>query len=270
MIFPSSPVWGSVAGVSIPARNDVQGIGLSVFDNTAFWGSAGRLQTVAVRSFSPSGPTIHEWTHRWGIYLSPSLGFQNCSGGHLGVIGVGTGQLGGFDPSTLIDNGNSTYTVSSFFPGGNGGDSATYSMLELYLLGLAGSTEVPSTLVPRNVDCASLIYANGKTTFRATGIDVISINDIVALHGPRIPSAAESQRLFRAAFVVVSDRPLNGAEMAFFNVQATLFGRATGEGSVNSFAQASRGRAEMVTVLPFIFADGFESGDTGAWTWPYP
>jgi hypothetical protein len=80
-----------------PVRNEIDGLGLSLFDRTASYGSAGRLQGV-VHVFEPPGATSavgsypllsHEFEHRWGFYVSmpgpmaagrrPSMPTGRCS-----------------------------------------------------------------------------------------------------------------------------------------------------------------------------------------------
>ncbi len=252
MMFPESPAVRGSFGTATQAQNQVQGIGRSIFDNTAFWGSARKLGSVMCRNFGNNGPTLHEFMHRWGVSLSTSLGFQQCAGSHWGIAGVGKSQLGGFDPATLIDEGGGEYTVGYFGSIANGGDSVNYSMLELYLAGLASPDEVPDFPMPQNVDCNSLVCDDPSCTrirFSADAVVNTSVDSIITAHGARIPDWTVAQKDFKAALVVFSQYPLNGSEMAYYNIQSADFGGPDGAGFPKSFAEATLGRGSMDTFM---------------------
>ena len=239
--FPESPVIAGAHGFSTLVNNDTEGIGRAQFLQAPLYGSAERLQHVAALNFADNGPILHETLHRWAVYLDDAFGFMDLHWGNVGA----DGQLGGFDPATLVDNGNGTYAVGRYGLNGNGGDSVPYSAIELYLMGLLGPHHVPAIPVLRN---PSRLGSDGvNVVYSASGVDNVTIDDIIARHGPRIPVAGESQSDFRGAFVIVSQRRLTAAEMSFFNVQAQLFGAPEGDGRAFSFAEATGGRATMDT-----------------------
>ena len=63
-----------------------------------------------IHYYVTSGPMLHEIMHQWGNY------FFKYDSGHWGVSGVGGGQLGGFEPSTLMSKDNLTtgdYKIST-------------------------------------------------------------------------------------------------------------------------------------------------------------
>ncbi len=249
LVFPAMTAVRGNFGVAVQIKNDTQGIGQTPFDATAGWGSDGRLGSVVARNWDNSGPTLHELLHRFAVDLSPSLGFQNCTGGHWGVAGVGEGQLGGFDPSTLVDNMDGTYTVESFSGFANGGDSVPYAPIELYVAGLIPSEEVPDMTMPQTLNCGSLSCNSTECTFAASGLATTTIDDVIAFHGARVPDAAVSQKSFATATLVVSQYELNGAEMAFFAKQSSDLGLPTLAGSLYSFEEATGGRATMNTTF---------------------
>jgi hypothetical protein len=252
MMFPESPAVRGSFGTATQAQNQVQGIGRSIFDNSTFWGSAGKLGSVMCRNFGNNGPTLHEFMHRWGVSLSSTLGLQQCAGGHWGIAGVGESQLGGFDSTTLIDEGGGEYTVGYFGRIANGGDSVNYGMLELYLAGLASPDEVPDFPVPLNVDCNSLACDDPSCTrmrFSADAVVNTSVDSIITAHGSRIPDWTTAQTDFKAALVVFSQYPLNGSEMAYYNIQSADFGGPDGAGFPKSFAEATLGRGSMDTIM---------------------
>jgi hypothetical protein len=76
-----------------------------------------------------------------------------------------------------------------------------YSYLDLYLMGLVPAAEVPDFfllkhLVPVGKD------TNGHPIFKAERTKV-TIQDVVAVEGPRLPDVDRSQRKFNTGIVVV-------------------------------------------------------------------
>jgi len=127
-----------------------------------------------------------------------------------------------------------------------------YSMLELYLAGMASPDEVPDFVVPQNVSCNSLICTDPSCTrmrFAAESLVTTSVDSVIAEHGSRIPDWTIAQKDFKAAMVVFSQYPLNGSEMAYYNIQSVDFGGPAGAGFPKSFAEATLGRGSMDTVM---------------------
>ena len=203
-------------------KNDVQGIGEPLFSNTGRWGSPGRLQGVIgfryVGYASPEeqewtpigrGPGLHEVMHRWANFAVPTV-----DGFHWGFSSA-NGILGGFDIALLEDHGSGQYTAGWFNTNGTAG--IPYSPLELYLAGLAPPEEVPDLWVAEDgewlVDSEGnrRLAPNGYPFFTASRIRTLTIEDIIAEHGPRIPDFAQSQRDFRAAVILLvnEDHPAN-------------------------------------------------------------
>lgn len=67
-------------------KNDVQGIGLDLFDHTTEFGSSGKLQGVyfLYKNNIDNGPVIHEMFHRWANWAVP----QNYGGHWDSVQGI--------------------------------------------------------------------------------------------------------------------------------------------------------------------------------------
>lgn len=157
------------------------------------FGSASRLKSVNVlpaRSNIINGATLHELAHTWGNDILPGWGFipsgqenadvfqcgsgvGNSRGGHWGIMYPG-GQLGGFQRKNLreengyyyVDQGFSSHTNSN----GNG-ENGQYSMLELYLMGLAMESEVGEIKIFENptdfyFERQSVQLPNGSTDFQ--------------------------------------------------------------------------------------------------------
>ncbi len=125
---------GMPTGEFTHARNDVEGIGLSLFDNTADFHSDGKLQGISFLyrkkylSTSAYGPILHEMTHRWANWVVPSS-YPGHWGNELGIVG----QLNNV--------------------------SANYADIELYLMGLMDSAEMTD---PASLNAYALIPADQK------------------------------------------------------------------------------------------------------------
>lgn len=269
VLMPGAHVPAGFRGAYLSARNDVSGIGRAIQDDSAAWGSDGRLQSVLPLSFSSAGPVLHEINHRWGMYIGQTLGFQQCAPVHMGVAGVGCGAIGGFDPATLVDNGDGTWTVDGacYTSGGSPVDSLPMNPLNLYLAGLIPPSEVPPMPVPVNVDCASVRqdFATNTITFAADGMVTRSIDELIAEAGPRVPDHTASQRDFALAWVVPMNRRPTDSEAGWFEARAEYLGReAEGDRAFRlTFWEHTGGRATLdtrVDVHAFgLFGDDFES-----------
>ena len=87
------------------------------------------------------------------------------------------------------------------------GAVSRYSKLDQYAMGLAAASDVPPFFYvegPANMSQQKEKDSAPQTgvTFVGTRRDVL-IEDILAIHGPRVPSAAESARIHRQAFIYV-------------------------------------------------------------------
>jgi hypothetical protein len=247
VVRSSLPLSNNLHGRSINVRNDITGIGLRQFDDSEEFGSAGRLQSAIFINFSLQGPLVHEIAHNWANFLSLFSG--RLFGGHWGYSDV-QGVLGGHATS-VIDLGGGEYAV----PGNSTSSSwaGSYSMIELYLMGLVPATEVPSHQVlvrPRSFRFED----EGQTRIvAAERLDTVTIADVIDSQGPRLPSYEDAQRSFRMATVVVSDRPLSPLELTYHERQAEWFGSDHDSG--NAFAAATGYRATMDTrLVPSITA----------------
>lgn len=250
---PLNPLGGTLA-FEINVKNEVQGIGLDRRDDSAAWGSAGRLESVVfmdavdpyleVDGFEILG---HEVAHRWLAHLRFKDPAGASSGALLGRGGVHWSFFFDTDASVMegndiADAGGGRFQTVDF--------TRRYSPLDQYAMGLRGPEEVPP-----------FFYVEGADNFRPnrpykfssspeagvsfTGLRrSVRIEDVVAAMGPRIPDAAHAPRFSRVAFVLVSDAtapatPARTAGMARI--------RARFEGL---FREATDGRGRVDTSLP--------------------
>jgi hypothetical protein len=140
--------------------------------------------------------------HHWGNHLDPALGFGRekvCDcGPHWSLTGV-FGQLGGFDPKSLVgldpegvtppdctldpDRNAIDDETSAFTPGTNTFLGLVHAPLELYLMGLVSASELPTSfpvVLDGRFDGAVAIIA----FLVGTGIGQISTSDSVGRHSP--------------------------------------------------------------------------------------
>jgi len=194
------------AGSSSGVKNAVQGIGLSLFNSTAAYGSAGRLRSIIQLYFKHTGPMSHEIFHTWGVFGFQAFGMVSSVGGgtHWGALASGTNStVFGFPPtlSSLTQNAGGNYCG----PFGSG----RVLPLELYLMGLAPASDIGTYQYVSNSVFAG--FNCGGYEFTGTGIGVLDGPKIISTFGPRVP-AYPDQNSFRAAVLVLSDRPLVAAE----------------------------------------------------------
>ena len=221
-------------------RNAVQGIGLTAFDRGASWGSRQRLlgyTVFPILSYFDMGELAasHELGHQWLQFLDvPALhGVKPhwpASTLAYGVMGYQT-QLQGLElPFTIDHIGGDEYRWQGMPP------ASRFTDMDLYLMGLLPPAEVKPHFVPREDrrPCAGC----------DTGpVDVVTVEDVIRRHGHRLPDHTTSQKHFRVATIVVSDRPLSTREMSF----------------LDHFAA----RGEAKTPLPF--SSGLVSGTSLPW-----
>jgi hypothetical protein len=234
--------------------NNVEGTGVDVFDDSSDFGSAGKLKSLIQLTqitFLLSGPTSHEILHNWGNFVIPTEAVNDfgtnltssAMGGHWGFTGGNTkGQLGGFDQTTLVDNGNGSYTVGTFGVNANGANSIPYNDIELYLMGMIPLSAVAPfdgfttiTSLTNNGNDTWTFEATTKTSYTPTSLNTLLDN--------RVPSYTTAQKDFKALVLVITDAPLTTAEWDLIELQAELYSRTSDDGfsTLYNFWEATRG-----------------------------
>ncbi len=195
-------------------RSSVQGIGLAPFNNGAFYGSPGRLlgfvdmPALAQMETDPLQPGFettlnalaHELMHQWGCFVH----LRNPDGSL-------SNELLGLDLahwSFLLDSRASVMYGNQWQDNGDGSFTSTavrrfYSPLDLYLAGFYDASEVPPFLVITSPGTAAAQLPALGTTVSGTGRQV-SVADVIAAEGPRVPPAAQAQHAFKAAFIFLT------------------------------------------------------------------
>ncbi len=200
-------------------RNDVQGVGISIHNNSAQFGSAGRLKGCSVfpmpSMYDGGGQAYnHETGHQWICFLSgtPLGGTAHFAKGSAAVNVMGfsvTAGVGGNYTYTFTPNGSGGYLVGPDAPLVR----ARFNDLELYLAGLIPPTEVGPhfALVNQNQNIVA------GQTLQANEVTPVTVNDIIAAKGARVPNSMNSQKTFRSATVVLSDTLLDPYSLSLYD-----------------------------------------------------
>ncbi len=213
---PASAVY---SGRSFLVSNFDQGLGIPQFENWSDWGVTGSLRSVmhfpSIESFVV-GPKLHELAHAWGAFV---LEGDEASGqrGHW-AFSSANGQLGGFDrqylrylgpvgscPQAFAASRSPLDPANPFFSaGGYGGDDMPYSLIELYLMGLADASELPATTI---VMPGAYYIETGSLQFCApNGFREYPTREwLQGRYGPRVPDAFNSQFSRNLLVVKVGD-----------------------------------------------------------------
>lgn len=150
----------------------------------------------------------HEMGHRWAAFVSAKVGSETIP---LGPTHWARGLqapvafpyrrpteasiMGG---GVWLDNFDGTFTQldDDYYVPATG-----WSYLDLYLMGLISPAEVPDFFILRNLVPAGK-DANGHPMFKADRTRV-TIQDVIAAEGPRLPGVDKSQREFNTGIVIV-------------------------------------------------------------------
>lgn len=249
VIFPSFPVAHpdeNTLGTHSHVRNQVSGIGLGPIDVGADYGSGSRLKGVIhVDSLVPGSPAAshdgalgiiaHEVAHQWSGRVTLS---------DVELLGHTDAHW-----SFFLDTQGSVLYGAGWTPNEDGTFTShdtrlRYSPLDLYLMGFLRSDEVPPMALIEGAtdhdrtDIPPLSPVTVEGTQR-----IISIDDLIFENGPRIPDFADSQKEFRAAFVIAHEP---GAQPT---AAQTSFVDAVRQDWAMRFFVLTQGRAIMQTEL---------------------
>lgn len=218
-----------VAGLHTPVRNDVQGVGLPLFNRAGEFGSAGQLKAyIDLRALSPDaqGTTVeattsllaHEVAHQWTGHVKYRLAGESQLRSDL--LGRDAAHW-----SFFFDSDGSVLYGSDWGPDSPGHFSAVrsqtrYSDLDLYLMGFLSPLEVgPLTLLAPDGTSphqATDLPPPVGTRIRATA-QPLSVEDIIRAESDRKPAMSRSQKGFRAAFILLTPpgAPATTAQVQF-------------------------------------------------------
>ncbi len=200
-------------------KNEIRGIGVDVYDIASEFGSAGTLRSVVAMDALtkyPDDPTARllgqnntlsllgqESGHRWLVFFQ----FRDANGNRSTSL-LGRDQA---HWSFFVDSDGSVMEGNDWEDKG-GGTFVTrdpvrrYSRLDQYAMGLVRDGDVPSFFY---IDSPANTNKQPESAPVAAGVQVIGtrrdvlIQDVIAAMGARSPSAAESPRVHRQAFIYV-------------------------------------------------------------------
>ena len=205
---------GDALATHLGVQNQVKGIGMPIFDNTAFFGSKGKLQgyidmaalnRYVTNPFDAGFDTVlqvfaHEFMHQWGSKVKYRNGAGELSGAMLGkddshwsfLLNSGASVQNG---NQWRDNANGTFT--------SGAGNHFLSPLDLYLMGMYKKEEVPPFFLIENPDVDHKRVPQNDVTISGIRRD-ISVDDVIAAEGSRLPAAKDAQKEFRLGFALLS------------------------------------------------------------------
>ena len=150
----------------------------------------------------------HEMGHRWGAFVSAKvngetipLGPTHWARGLQAPVAfpyqrpTEASAMGGGVWQDNLD-GSFTQLDDDYYVPATG-----WSYLDLYLMGLIAPSEVPDFFILRNLSPVGK-DANGHGIFKADRTRV-TIQDVIAAEGPRLPNVDRSQKKFNTGMVVV-------------------------------------------------------------------
>lgn len=249
---------GGAAAFHIGVRNDVEGIGLALFDQSDAFGSGGVL-----RGYIDMGPLdalesdpldpdfestlailVHEIFHQWGAYVGYDQG-EGVRSDLRQSDGVHWSFLLDSDASVLYgndwrDNQDGTFTAHDAL--------RVLSPLDLYLGGFYQAAETPPFVLLDSPGTDPDRPPEANATIAATA-RLVAVEEVLAVEGPRLPPAQEAPHALRAGFLVLQ-RPgedLTEAQLlALENIRAGLLSR---------FVALTGGRGRM-EIFPQPIEDG--------------
>jgi hypothetical protein len=216
--LPRTTSFNFVSGRHANAQIDFTGAGIEPFDNSAAYGSDGRLLGLnAIDAYDRGihGENVtHELIHQWVANLDASLGLN--AGPHYDNRSSVGSLVGGF---AWEDNHDGTFTIDC----DEGLNGATHvAPLDAYMMGLIPGSALPVQRVysaSSGAKCAA-----GEPVTAAEIVTSVSIDDIQSMEGVRSPEPATAQRHFTLGFVAEShERLLNATELTFYDILADAY-----------------------------------------------
>jgi hypothetical protein len=220
VMFTDTELLSDAFAYELLVANDIQGLNLPVVDSSREFGSSGSLQSVVnmdavtkypddpFKKFLGENSTVsvmgQEIGHRWLAFLM----FRDQNGRRsTALLGRDRAHWSFFfDSDASVLEGNDIVDLGS---GSFRTEAAVqrYSLLDQYAMGLVDRTQVPPFSYienPTNVSPPRTASSNPEVGVTFSGTRrTVTIDDVIAVHGQRAPSAAESPRVYRQAFVYV-------------------------------------------------------------------
>ena len=226
-------------------RNDVTGIGQTLLNNAAQYGSAGKLQGITVFPIdfffdTAESAFSHELGHQWIMFLKNA---SLAPGPHWPPSTMARGIMGFNIPGSSV-GGDFPYTITAVTASTARTNLSTttqeFSDFDLYLMGFLPPSAVKPGIVVTGTPCENCVLPSST----------ITINDVIAVNGARSPDSFSSKTFFRIATLVISrDRLLTDDEMAILEYFAARgesdtalpYTSGLARGTTKPFSVATRG-----------------------------
>ncbi|MCC6988284.1 MAG: hypothetical protein IT181_04765 [Acidobacteria bacterium] len=237
-------------------RNDIAGLGLPGFNQSAAYGSQGRLRGVEFfhnTRFASTFTSSHELAHTWGhnfdwtrIAGVTRAGHQPVSHAPLmtGGESVVSGVLTAARRIAIRDNGDAVVERAPV--------PAGHHPLDLYAMGLLEPAALPDfTLFEEQGQFSATTVSTPAPGAAVTGgRKTVTINDVMAAHGAR--SGPVLTDLRRATVIVSRDGLLSAQDLARWNFFAARHEDAAGSGMIGydglgSFDASTGRRVDLST-----------------------
>lgn len=203
---------GEAVAFATAVKNDVQGLGLPLFDHSDAFGSSGKLQTyidmAALQDwdFNPLSPAFaelqdtaaHELMHRFGVYAK----YRLDGGDVTDLLGRDQAHWSFFlDTDASVMYGADWQEQTGVFRAID--IRHRFSPLDLYLAGFRSAAEVPPmTLIRGGVGASATDLP--RLGFSTPGTpETVTIEQIIAASGPRVPDAQAAPKHFRAGLILL-------------------------------------------------------------------
>ena len=217
LLWTDQPLIRDAFAYELTLANDVRGIGQDIYNTSRLAGSGGRLGSLVVmdwlgkypedpaQKFLGENSTLsiigQEVGHRWLAYVEFLDRTRTRSKALLGRDDAHWSFF--FDSDASVMEGNDIEDLG-------GGQFRTvdavkrFNRLDQYLMGLIPPSNVPTFFYVES-PVSTKVRGDGPSigvSFTGTRRDVL-VEDIIAVHGPRTPSAAESSKVHRQAFIYI-------------------------------------------------------------------
>ena len=209
--LPQIPYSGYHRGI----YNEVSGINRPAFSIRSSWGSE-RLQSQIWMGRFSLGTLLQEIGHRWGSFVRYRATSTGSLRNDLMLAGGGHWARAFDDGNSPMDYDEERHiqrTPTTWLREPVGGFEFRYSNLDLHLMGLMRQAEVGRFTLIRNYTEIGPPLPGGRQMVRGTAQNLL-VRNVVWAEGRRVPTVSDSQKIFRAAFVVVT-RDLDGLDDLF-------------------------------------------------------
>jgi len=199
--LPRIPYSGYHRGI----YNEVTGINRGSYNQRSTWGSE-RFQSQLWMGRFSLGTLLQEVGHRWGAFVRYRLTRSAASQSDLMLAGGGHWARAFDDGDSPMDYDEERHvpvTTTTWLREPIGGLEFRYCNLDLYIMGLMDTREVGRFTLIRNYAEIGVPLPGGRQMIQGAARNLTATN-VVWAEGRRAPVRKDSQKNFRAAFVVVT------------------------------------------------------------------